>query len=647
MKTSLDFFYEGLEVPDQLSVSEWADKYRVLSSSASAEPGFWRTSRTPYLKEIMDALSVESPVQRIVFMKSSQIGGSECLNNWIGYIIDHAPAAMLAVQPTVEMQKRNSRSRIGPLIEECPQLKTKVKDPRSRDSGNTILSKEFPGGILVMTGANSAVGLRSLPAKYLLLDEIDGYPFNVDEEGDPISIAQGRSRTYGNRRKAALVSTPTVEGKSRIAMEFDASDRRYYNVPCPRCSELIILEWNQVKWTEGKETEAYYECQKCNGKIKNHEKTKMLENGVWIPQNPGAEGGLTRGYHINTLYSPVGWTSFGDLAMEFKKAKKSPEKLRAFINTALGETWKDKGEAPDWKRLYERREFYKTNSIQKGVLFLTAGVDVQQDRLEVEIVGWGRNKESWSVDYRIYYGDTAALDSEPWQELTKLLSETWKLVNGVEIPIRLTAIDSGFRTQTVYAFVRQFSISKIIAVKGFENQPTIISNSRPVDVNFKGKKFRRGLKLFPLGVSIAKAELYGWLRQESPDEGKPYPYGYCHFPEYSEEYFKMLTAEEQVTRIVKGYKKLEWEKIRDRNESLDLRIYARAAAAVCGIDRWSEAHYKQLENQLGLTGFQSPAPQKTKDTTDEQTSEKPAEPPNTFQKPRKKVKIKRRKTNWL
>src|SRR5512140_434788 len=223
-----------------LTISQWADKYRTLSQRASAEPGPWRTDRTPYLKEIMDCLSPSSPAERVVFMKGAQIGATECGNNWIGYIIHQAPGPMMAVQPTVEMAKRNSKQRIDPLIEESHALRELVKDPRSRDSGNTILAKEFPGGVLVMTGANSAVGLRSMAARYLFLDEVDAYPGDVAGEGDPVNLALARTRTFA-RRKVLMCSTPKVTGLSRIEAAFEDSDQRHYWVPCPGCSEYQVL----------------------------------------------------------------------------------------------------------------------------------------------------------------------------------------------------------------------------------------------------------------------------------------------------------------------------------------------------------------------------------------------------------------------
>src|SRR5260370_15260092 len=380
---------EGARPDPLLTVSEWADSYRTLSQRASAEPGPWRTDRTPYLREIMDCLSPSSAVETVVLMKGAQIGGTECGNNWIGYVVHQAPGPMLSVQPTVEMAKRNSKQRIDPLIEESQVLRELVSDPRSRDSGNTVLSKEFRGGILVMTGANSAVGLRSMAARYLFLDEIDGYPGDVDGEGDPITLALARTRTF-SRRKVFLVSTPKIAGISRIERAYEESDQRKYWVPCHHCGEFQVLLVPQLRWPKGKPEAAIYLCEHCEMPIENHRKTAMLENGEWRQENAG--DGKTAGFHLSSLYSPVGWFSWAQAARMFEEAQKSRELLQVFVNTVLGETWVDRGEAPDWEKLKERCETYRLGTVPMGAMFLTAGIDAQRDRFEIAVWGWGRGK---------------------------------------------------------------------------------------------------------------------------------------------------------------------------------------------------------------------------------------------------------------
>lgn len=602
-------FWNGFTPDPRLTISEWADKHRVLAQRASAEPGQWATARTPYLKEIMDSLSANSPIEEVIFMKGSQVGGTECGNNWIGYVIDYAPGPMMAVQPTVDLAKRNSKQRIKPLIDESPRLREKVKEARARDSGNTIMEKEFPGGTLILTGANSAVGLRSMPARYLFLDEEDAYPGDVDGEGDPVALARARTRTF-SRKKIFHVSTPTFAGRSRIESGYDSSDKRRFFVPCPHCKQKQYLRWSHIKYETfknavGKEEPrgVHYVCEHCSGRIEEHHKTWMLSNGEWVAEFPGVRDGKLAGFHLNALYSPVGWFSWREAAQQWLDAQGKPEELRGFINTVLGETWKDRGDAPDWQRIYERRELYATGSVPDSVVFLTAGVDVQKDRIEVEICGWGIGKQSWSIDYIVIPGDTA-LDST-WRELDQLLSKTWRKASGLELPIRIMAVDTGYNTQYVYNWVRRHPINRVMAVKGMEQAALPLGQPSAVDVTIAGKKIKRGLKLWPVGVGIIKGELYGWLKLEKPIDGGEYPHGYCHFPQYGDEYFKQLTAEQLVVRIVRGHRKYEWEKTRDRNESLDCRVYNRAAAAAVGMDRFSEAQWLNLAGEAGVPARKS------------------------------------------
>jgi phage terminase large subunit GpA-like protein len=602
---------DGLTPDPLLTVSEWADRYRVLSQRASSEPGRWRTERTPYLKEIMDCLSPTSPFQRVVLMKGSQVGGSECGNNWIAYVIHQAPGPMMAVAPTVELAKRNSKQRLDPLIEESEVLRERVKERRSRDSGNTVLSKEFPGGVLILTGANSAVGLRSMPARYLFLDEVDGYPGDVEGEGDPILLAERRSATF-QRRKILLVSTPKSKGLSRIQREYEASDQRRYFVPCPHCGEHQTLELQNLRWPEGRPREAEYACVHCGALIGERHKTSMLEHGEWRPTAPG--DGRTAGFHLSSLYSPVGWFSWADAAEMYEQARHAPDLMKGFVNTVLGLPFEEEAEAPEWQRLYERRESYRIGVMPERGLFLTAGVDVQKDRIEVEVVAWGRGKESWSVDYRVIEGDTAR--AEVWARLDAVLANDWPHASGHTLPIRVMCVDAGYATQDVYARVRQQPQASwgpagaaarqprtAVAVKGRDRDTALLLSVSKADAGGK----RRGLRVWSVGTPVAKGELYRWLKLEWPtdealDAGASFPPGACHFPQYGEEYFKQLTAERLITRIVKGFPRSSWEKDPGRrNEALDCRVYARAAAAIYGLDRFEERHWRRMEEALART----------------------------------------------
>jgi len=586
----------GARPDPPLLVSEWADGHRMLTTRSSPEPGPWRTSRTPYLKAIMDALSPSARAEMVVFMAGSQVGKTESGNNWIGYNIEFAPGPMLMVQPTTEMAKRNSKQRIAPLIEDCPGLKALVKDSRSRDSGNTILAKEFPGGILVMTGANSAKGLRSMPCRYLFLDEVDGYLGDVDGEGEPCALAIARTTNFP-RRKIFITSTPTIEGRSRIARFFETSDQSYFFVPCPKCQVKQTLRFEQLNWKKGDPDSARYICEACQFPIPNHMKNTILGLGEW---RPTAEGdGKVRGFHLNSLYSPVGWLSWAQIAQKHEECGRDVEKLQVFWNTILGLPWQDEGEVPDVDRLYERREGYQIGVVPRGGLLLTAGADVQTRRIEVEIVAWGRDKQSWSVDYRVFEGDTS--QTAVYEQLAKLLDEDFPTAYGQPVRIARMAIDTGFNTLPVYDFVRKMSAARVMGVKGDPvRTPSFVGTPSLIEHGPQGRALRYGVRLWPVNTSIGKEELYRWLRTSVPDhdKGEAWPVGFCHFPQYSKEYFEQICAERLVWKTVAGYRKSSWEKIRDRNEALDCRVYARAAAAALRIEAYTYAKWADLEKAL-------------------------------------------------
>nr|CRH06042.1 Phage terminase GpA [Candidatus Magnetococcus massalia] len=556
-------FLQGLMPDPRLTVSEWADEHRMLSSVASGEPGPWRTDRTPYLQEVMDCLSPSSPIERVVAMFGSQLGKTECGLNWVGYVIQHAPGPMLMVQPTVEMAKRYSKQRVGPLIESSSEIRERVKPARSRDSGNTVLSKEFPGGILLMTGANSAVGLSSAPIRYLFMDEVDRFPGDADGEGDPVALAIQRTANFSNR-KVLLTSTPTIKGFSRIEASYAESDQRQFWVPCPECGEFQVLNWAQVKWPKGKRNEAFYLCPFCEAQLADHQKGWMLENGVW---RAAAEGdGKTAGFHLSSLYSPHGWTSWGDIAVEHGLVHKDPPRLKVWINTKLGETWEEDADRVDGEGLMERREAWG-ELLPADVAVLTAGVDVQDDRLEIEIVGWGRDEESWSIDYRVLWGDPSS--PAVWEDLDNLLRRP--LGHSRQLPdmtIRAAAIDTGgHHTLKSYAFCRSRQGRRVWAIKGRGGMGVPIWPRKPSTKN-KGK-----VPLFIVGVDACKEAILSRLRIEEPGPG------YLHFPmQRDADYFKQLTAESVVTRYHKGRPIREWKKRdSDRNEALDCRVYAMAA----------------------------------------------------------------------
>lgn len=632
-------FLNGLRPDEDLTVTEWADKYRKLSSKASSEPGQWNTARTPYLKEIMDCLSPQSPVQEIVFMKGTQVGGSESGFNWLGYIISHSPGPSMMVQPTIDLAKKISKQRVQPMIEECPIFEGKIAPSKARDSGNTQLEKSFPGGVLFFSGANSAASLRSAPIKNLFLDECDAYPLDCEGEGAPVELAEKRTTNFP-RKKVFKVSTPTISGQSVIESAFEESDQRYFHVPCPHCKEFQNLKFPNLTWdkTQGARVVGVtYACEHCGELIEEHHKTWMLSQGKWIAKNPDS---TIAGFHLNALYSPIGWLSWTQIIKDWLKAQKDILKLKVFINTVCGETWKEKGEIPEWERIYQRRENYQFNEIPVNGLFLTAAIDVQGNRLECEIKAWGRNKENWSIDYRVWDGDPAQEDV--WKNATALLGETWKHPNGANLPIKIVAVDSGgHHTQEVYKWAKGKDPRRVMIVKGSSSKSpkAILDSTSMIEMNLRGKKLKTGLKLWILGTSIAKSEFYGWLKNNPPTESeahKGFPSGFCHYPSYPEKFFQGICSEQLVSKKVNGYTHYYWEKVFDRNEPLDLHVYNRAAAAQAGIDRFSEQMWNKMESELGVV--------RTLPEPDEDSGPQVVAPSITPKK--KKVLIKRRESSF-
>lgn len=584
---------DGMRPEPRLSVSEWADQHRRLSSTASAEPGKWRTSRAPYLRPIMDALSSLSPYIKVILKKGAQLGLTEAGLNWIGYIIDISPAPTLMVMPTDAMVKKNSKTRFDPMIKDTPRLSEKIKSSRERDAGNTINQKDFPGGTVIMVGANSPVGLRSMPAKNVMLDEVDAYPMDVDGEGSPIDLAEARTRTFA-KKKIYILSTPTVEGRSIITSEFEDTDQNYFFVPCPHCAAVQHLQFERLRWTPKKYDTTRYICEHCEGEIEEFHKTEMLAHGEFKPLHPEKSSKTKIGFHINSLYSPLGWYSWANIAEDYEKALKDITKMKAFTNTVLGMEYKEESDAPEWERIYDRRENYAQDKPSNEVAFLTAGVDVQKDRLEVEVVGWIRGKKSQSITYRVLLGQTQ--ETEVWQKLGAMLNETWEREDGLIMPITIMAVDTGYNTSYVHEFTRNYDSSRVIAVKGSANLGVLVSSPKPVDVLHDGKRI--GSKQWNIGVNIIKTELYGWLKLRKNEDGT-FPDGYCHFPQYDSHYFRGLTAEAVEQRLVKGFRKYEWVKKYERNEPLDCRVYARAAAAVFGMDRLSDEGWTELAASYG------------------------------------------------
>lgn len=553
-----------LTPPPDLTVSEWADSFRKLSSEASAEPGQWRTDRAPYQREIMD--SVKDPnVEKVVIMSSAQVGKTEFLLNMVGYHIDYDPSPIMIIQPTLTLAKSFSKERLAPMIRDTPALRGKVADVKTRDGGNTTMRKSFPGGYLVLIGANAPSDLSGRPIRILLADEVDRFPVSAGTEGDPISLAEKRTNNFYNRKKV-FVSTPTIKGTSRIEKEFLDSTQEYYHLPCPSCRHEQPLSWKQITFDRNDlNLPVYHACLSCGAMHKELEWKK--QKGKWIALNPSSK---TRGFHLNEFLSP--WRKWVEIVEDFLKAKqKGQEALKVWTNTSLGETWEEESEKLDGHALLSRLEPYGAE-LPEGVKLLTAAVDTQDDRFEIEVMGWGENRESWGIAYHKIYGDL----SQPrvWQELDEYLSRKWSKADGRQFSILCTCMDSGGHfTQEVYRFTKPREGRRIYAIKGKNTgkgdyDPLIAGTSRPKPIK---------ALLVSLGVNDGKNRVMSNLQQEEPGPN------YCHFPlerGYDATYFDGLTAEVLETRYEKGIPYQVWRKVRARNEPLDLRVYNLAALEI-------------------------------------------------------------------
>jgi phage terminase large subunit GpA-like protein len=598
---------DALKPAPKLLVSEWARANFQLSSEYSATTGLFQAY--PYQIEPLDMLGPASLVDMMVLMCGAQMMKTLLMMIFLGYVIDVDPGPMLIVQPTAPDAKTFSKERIAPMVHDNPCLRSKVVEAKSRDSGNTIEQKRFRGGSVTITGAISPRGLRRRSVRYLLLDEVDGYEDTSD--GDPISLAAARTGKFWNR-KIVLCSTPTIDGRSRIARAFEKSDQRVFFVPCPFCQHPQELAWPGVRWgdVDGMSVEAenaVYQCAECKVLIPHYRKLEMLRGGQWIATNPE---GKYPGFRINRLYSPD-W-SWGQLVTDplegWLQAQGNPAALQAFINNVMAQTWREPGEAPpDWEKLRARavlEDAYKLGTVPAGVLFLTAGVDVQKTWLEGYVCGWGRGKQRWVIDhFRI---ERTPYDPQAWVELSAQLNRTYRHANGADLSIVRMGVDTRYESNQVYAWARQHGASRVIAVAG-RADGNMVAPPTLVDLTIGGRKIKNGCKLWGVNVSICKSELYGQLNIPAPKE-PPFPAGWVHFPsDLPEEFYKQVTSEQFILSVVRGQRKYHWEGIAGlRHEALDDLNYARAMASVVGMDRFSEKNWQNLEASLGVTP--SPAP---------------------------------------
>lgn len=542
--------------PPELTVSEWADRERRLPPESSAEPGQWRTDRAEYQRGIMDAAHDPS-AETIVFMKSSQVGWTEILLNILGFTVDQDPGPVLLVEPTLDLAGAISKDRLGPTFRDTPALRDKVGVLRTRDGRQTTLHMTFEGGTLTLAGANSPASLASRPIRLLLADEVDRYERSAGEEGDPLGLAIKRTANFWNR-KIFIGSTPTVKGASRIEAWYELSDQRRYFVPCPRCGALHTFEWAQVRWQDRDPLTAHLVCPVCDGRIEDRERAAMVRAGQWRPTAPFR--GIA-GFFIWEAFSP--WRHLSQIVGDFLRAREQGvEAMRVWVNTSLGQSWEDAGEKIEPHVLLARREPFGP-VVPAGVCCLTLGVDVQDDRLELQVIGWGPGEEAWPVEVRTIPGDPQR--PEPWAALDELLAQPWPHASGARLMILATAIDSaGHRTNFVYSYVATRAHLRVYATIGRDgaDRPLVSAPSQK-----RSGKDPRPVPLYTLGVDGAKGLLTSRLRVTAPGPG------YVHLPSdrpgFDEEYVAQLTAEKLVTRYKFGVASRHWVQMRPRNEALD------------------------------------------------------------------------------
>jgi phage terminase large subunit GpA-like protein len=566
-----------LKPPPDLTLSEWADTFRRLSAGSSAEPGRWRTSKAPYQKEIMDAIT-DIAIRKVVIMSAAQVGKTDAMVlNPIGYYVHYDPSPIMVIQPTIDMAEKFSKEKLSPMIRDTPVIAERINE-KSRNSGNTIMQKIFPGGFVTIAGANSPTGLRSHTVRILLADEIDGYPASAGSEGDPLMLATKRQTTYWNKKQVSI-STPTIKGASRIEVEYEHSSKGEWNTPCPCCGELQPLVWSGVIFDKDNLNEINYVCSKCGTISSEAEWKEKFIDGRFVHEDPANP---VKGFHLNTLASTL--TTWREVVEKFLVANEEVKKgnvelMKVWTNTEMGQTWEEDGETIEDEELIKRRENYNCE-VPAAVLYLTAGVDTQDDRFEVEVVGWGPEYESWGIRFAALYGDTGNMQDPVWDNLDAFLSQSFTKPDGSKLKIIVTCMDSGgHRTNQVYKFCKARFNRRIFAIKG-SNDSAAAYIQKPTKNN------REQAYLFTIGVDTGKSWLMDRLKLPEPGPG------FCHFPRedgrgYDEKYFKGLTSEKKVMRYKMGRPYFAWE-LKDRgehrrNEALDCRNYATAAIEISGL----------------------------------------------------------------
>jgi phage terminase large subunit GpA-like protein len=580
--------------PPVLSVSQWADRHRVLSSKSSAEPGRYETDRIPYLRAIQDTLG-DVVSGEVIVAKSAQVGLSTVSENYIGYVIDQDPSGILVVWPTEKALRNWSTLRLQELIDLTPELARRFPHSGRRSSDDAIERKIFPGGYLAALSAKSTADLRSFSARRATGEEIDEWDPDVSEQGDPLELLRARIRTFWNG-KLFLISTPTRARASRIWSELETSSWNEFWVPCPHCDDYQTLRWiDEEKFGHPKpgtyrllfERDAggelipgtcRYVCDSCGCEIEERHRSGMLERGEWRPRFPDRQPRKT-GYHVNTLYSPlVSWDKFAEA---FIGAVKDPAKMITFVNTWQGLPYEEDTESLDQHFLKRRATTFPRGRtaeeivLPRGVGLLTAGVDVQGDRLELFLWGWGAGERAWVYDWRQLDGDPARPDV--WRELDELLLQAWPHEDGAQLHVAAAAIDAGYLTEQVWKFCHARTRRKIIATVGRDGRGRKLIEAPSPDRLKRSKATKKPMHV--IGVDTGKDMLFARLR--ITDATQP---GYIHFSDALDPaFYEQLTAEQLVTKYIRKRPVRVWELKRGhRNEALDGAILNLAALYFLG-----------------------------------------------------------------
>jgi phage terminase large subunit GpA-like protein len=553
-----------------LTVSQWADAERVLSAKGSAEPGRWRTHRNPPLREPMDCLSARSTVQDIVCMFPIQFGKTEIAVNGLGYTMDHNPGPVMVCLPGEVGRDKWVAQKLNPMLEETPAAHRALTSVASRDSSNTRTFKDFAGGQLYLEHAGSPSRLKSTSVRTLIVDELDEFAGNLVGGDDPVEMLNGRTSAFPATSKRLYISTPQMQGTSRIEYLWNLSDQRRYHVACPDCGHEQPLEWAGLHYAPDGSA-CWYVCRECGVCIEEHHKTALIAAGRWIPEHPERK---IRGYTINCLYYPIGlgprWL---DLVSMWRGAQNDPARLKTFVNDRLAEPWEDPAmRAVKHNVIADRAEPYALRTAPMGVLAVTAGVDTQDNRLAVHITGWGRGMACWTLDYIELPGDPA--EDKVWDDLTDLLNRGIEHACGALIRVEASAIDAGgHRTEDVKSYVRDRRIRRPLCIFGaVPNNAPVLSKGKLQDINRRGKQDKRGVTIHHVGTVGIKHWLYARL---SVDADKPVETRLIHLSEQlPPEYFGGLVSE--TYNPTKN--RFEKRKGGARNEPLDTWVYSFAAA---------------------------------------------------------------------